>query len=109
MSQYATPAAALGPAREVNFEGEKPCRVSPLKADLTGFEMVVASSNNAAVENISRDLPKSRSLGKPGGSRWRNSTGDVTFDYLRPLARNLLEWNGRGAYERPAADSDAWG
>lgn len=109
LSQYATPAGALGPAREVNFEGEKPCRVSPLKADLTGFEMVVASSNNAAVENISRDLPKSRSLGKPGGSRWRNSTGDVTFDYLRPLARNLLEWNGRGAYERPAADSDAWG
>ncbi|WP_188489613.1 DEAD/DEAH box helicase [Stenotrophomonas maltophilia] len=109
LSQCATPAAAFDATREVNFEGEKPCRISLLKTDLTGFEMVVASSNNAAVENISRDLPKSRSLGKPGSSCWRSSTGDVTFDYLRPLARNLLDWNGRGAYERPAADSDAWG
>jgi hypothetical protein len=109
LSLCATPAAAFDATCEVNFEGEKPCRISLLKADLTGFEMVVASSNNAAVENISRDLPKRRSLGRPGESRWRDSTGEVTFDYLRPLARNLLEWNGRGAYERPAADNDAWG
>ena len=58
LSRYATSGAAFAGQRSVNFNGEDPCNISVLKDELVGFEMVVASSNNAAVENISRDLPK---------------------------------------------------
>jgi len=53
--------------------------ISCLRSDLTGFEMVVASSNNAAVENISHDLPKSKQL----GAEWGQSR------YLQTVAQRL--------------------
>lgn len=54
---------------------------------LTGFEMVVASSNNAAVENISRELPLVKTLGEAFRS----------LDYLRPVANQL---NAKSAKRR---------
>lgn len=50
----------------------------PVEA-LGGFEMVVASSNNAAVENISRELPQLKSL----GDEFKD------FNYLKPVANQL--------------------
>lgn len=50
----------------------------PVEA-LGGFEMVVASSNNAAVENISRELPQLKSL----GDEFKG------FNYLKPVANQL--------------------
>ncbi|EOC1853204.1 AAA domain-containing protein [Vibrio parahaemolyticus] len=47
--------------------------------ELTGFEMVVASSNNAAVENISRELPMQKSLA--------DCYKDVQF--FKPVANQL--------------------
>ncbi|POP45629.1 helicase [Superficieibacter electus] len=46
---------------------------------LTGFEMIVASSNNAAVENISKELPQLKSLAK----EFR------LLDYLAPVANQI--------------------
>ncbi|PZP27156.1 MAG: hypothetical protein DI603_22505 [Roseateles depolymerans] len=95
-----------------SFSGERDSPVSVLKDELVGFEMVVASSNNAAVENISRDLPKNKSLGKPpktGEVGWRDTAGQSTMAYLQPVARNLAERTAKGTYERPALDDDVWG
>lgn len=50
-----------------------------LSPALSGYEMVVASSNNAAVENISRELPLIKSL----GSAWQQ------ISYLKPVAQKL--------------------
>ncbi|MEJ7139376.1 AAA domain-containing protein [Amphibiibacter pelophylacis] len=112
LSRCATSGAAFAGQRSVNFNGEDPCYISVLKDELVGFEMVVASSNNAAVENISRDLPKNKSLGQPaksGEKGWRSAEGDATFSYLQPVARNLLERNSKGTYDHPKSDEDAWG
>ena len=96
----------------VSFEGVSDCWVSVLKDELVGFEMVVASSNNAAVENISRDLPKNKSLGKQpkqDDAGWRAPSGEAKVGYLEPVARNLLERNSKGGYDIPDSDDQAWG
>jgi hypothetical protein len=97
--------ANLGSATEafcgkvkVGFKNGKSAWVSRLKPELTGFEMVVASTNNAAVENISRDLPKLKSLGEA----WRGVT------YLKSVAYRLAAEDKDG-YFRPAADVEPWG
>lgn len=51
-------------ARRVIFSDRSTASISALIPALAGFEMVVASSNNAAVENISRDLPKRSSVAR---------------------------------------------
>lgn len=65
--------------------------------ELTGFEMVVASSNNAAVENISKDLPQSSSV-------W---TDDV--QYLRPVAHKLAAQQFGGACRELSSGDRPWG
>ncbi len=71
-----------------------------LKPELTGFEMVVASSNNAAVENISRDLPKQQSLGK--------MYQEGSYTYLQTVARNLVTQQTKKNI-MPLSDEDVWG
>lgn len=62
--------------------------VYPAIADLTGYEMVVASSNNGAVENISRDLPARSAI---------DTTRFPDADYFAEQAQLLTR------------DEDSWG
>ena len=72
----------------------KTSTINYLKSELTGFEMVVASSNNAAVENLSKDLPKKSSI-------WNAND----FEYLQPIAHSLaLE-----TAERPQGENEKRG
>jgi len=67
---------------------------------LTGFEMVVASSNNAAVENISRELPQRKSLAEEF----------CKTDYLRAVANQFsARENKKGQLLPLAEEEQCWG
>lgn len=76
--------------------GRRKVRFRRLRPELTGFEIVVASSNNGAVENISRELPDRRSVEDP----W------VDADYLSEHANRLLGVGDSGVKDGSAS---AWG
>lgn len=76
-----------------------------LQEDITGYEMVVVSSNNAAVENLSKDLPKASAL----GDYWKENDTDTSVSYLQPVAYNIASRRSDGKYDKLAADDQPWG
>ncbi len=64
-----------------NWKSDYTRRISVLADSLTGFEMVVASSNNGAVENVTLELPALNAI----DAKWLDET-----DYFRPFADRLL-------------------
>jgi len=73
--------------------------IRELRSEFTGFEMVVASSNNAAVENISNDLPKRKQLGEA----WADAR------YLQPVAHKIASQKDDGTFARLEAGDVPWG
>ncbi len=83
------------PLAQWKSEDGYPREVLRLHPDLTGFEMVVASSNNGAVENISNELPASAAL----DSRWKHVSA-----YFAKTATDVLQASGA-----TLRDASAWG
>ncbi|MBF4625808.1 DEAD/DEAH box helicase [Clavibacter sp. VKM Ac-2872] len=91
-----TPESAFTSAWHRWTAGDYLQRVPQLRPELTGFEMVVASANNAAVENISVELPRRDAV----HSRWQE-----TADYFSDLAGVILNT----ARPADAVPTPAWG
>jgi hypothetical protein len=83
----------------IGFEDRVTSSIVRLRPDIAGFEMVVASSNNAAVENISRDLPKRSSLKEP----WLSSS------YIQSVAHKIAAQKGNGLCEKLPENDVPWG
>ena len=101
-----TPDQAFAGDAKVVLQNGQSRKLRHLIPQLTGFEMVVASYNNVAVENISADLPKASAL---GGSCWREEDGQPRLGYLRPVAVNIAARNRNGDYRDLKPDDMPWG
>ncbi|MDJ0313811.1 AAA domain-containing protein [Arthrobacter sp. H35-D1] len=71
-----------------------PRKVRQLRDELTGFEMVVASANNAAVENVSTEIPAREAI----ADKWMDEA-----DYFADIASATLESSG-GVYSEDLVD-----
>ncbi|MFT4164341.1 MAG: AAA domain-containing protein [Microlunatus sp.] len=82
-----------------------PRKVRQLREELTGFEMVVASANNAAVENVTTEIPVREAIAED----WRS-----TADYFADIASATLVIDDSDDSEEDSPDtqlrmSRAWG
>lgn len=72
--------------------------------ELTGFEIVVASSNNAAVENITKELPALKAI----GNDWQATDG--YFQDQATAFLNQPDGSDRSGKKKPKkAPAQAWG
>ena len=81
------------------------CSVPQLRPELTGFEMVVASANNAAVENVTNEIPARNAISDPWITR---------ADYFAEIATCVLRGATSaepGVEDVPGASAptEAWG
>lgn len=66
LAKLPSPAAAFDGSKAYQWQpGREAHRITPLKQRVTGMEIVVASSNNGAVENITTEVPGSDGIGLP--------------------------------------------
>jgi hypothetical protein len=76
--------------------------VHRLRPELTGFEIVLASSNNGAVENVTLEIPASEAIDAP----WRERAESV--DYFPALAARAMRIGRSASGVSATANQPAW-
>ncbi|PYE85304.1 DEAD/DEAH box helicase [Phyllobacterium leguminum] len=90
--------AFTGRGKSIELSDGSSVTVSALIPELTNFGMVVASSNNTAVENISRDLPKRSSIAKQS-----------SIEYLQTVGHKVAAQTRKGTFETLKEKDRPWG
>ncbi|MFI9643982.1 AAA domain-containing protein [Micromonospora sp. NPDC051925] len=80
--------------------GQRTRVIDVWQPDLTGFEMVVASTNNGAVQNVTDEIPAADAIDES----WRERAAAV--DYFPDIATALLA--GQPDDEQPQVVEEAW-
>lgn len=122
-----SPGEAFTTAREQWQPVHYPHKITTPNPKLTGFEIVVASSNNGAVENVSKEIPGPKGI----DGQWRDAAAAVNYfsqtaghDAWAMVAARLGNRTNRAAFARdfwfnsdssmqnvlkqPAADRPDW-
>lgn len=92
--------AFTGKVHKWNSSGTYDAKVPQLRPELTGFEMIVASANNAAVENISMEIPGAEAI----CDQWREEA-----DYFRDVATFVRRGNSKRKPTEDGNAAEAWG
>lgn len=86
----------IGNRSQVTTSGTRAARkISHLKSELLGFEIVVASNNNGAVENVVLDIPHRRAIAE----EWQAMGEEV--DFWPAFGESLMECS--------SSEDKAWG
>jgi hypothetical protein len=104
LAELSTASDAFSETLAIKVNGEMKKGIKRLHPKLRGYEMVVISSNNTAVENITKELPQRKALGE----------AYQDLDYLRPVAQKLAAEHrvSKGQPNRIKAlteQQDCWG
>jgi len=95
MARFDDPLAAFSTTGEKVAAGDRAFfHLYRLDASLKGHEVLIASSNNKAVENVSKELPSAKSIGRD-------------FNYFRTISDRLLE--GQAADGTLPKGESSWG
>ena len=105
MAAFEDPEKAFSPSGEKTAAGEKAFfHLYALAPSLKGHEILVASSNNKAVENVSRELPATKAVGRTTEElSYFKSVSDLVHE-----ARDSTDANDEGD-EGPTNTVETWG
>lgn len=100
LSEFKSSVSAFSGKLTINFSNKESTNIDILNERLTGFEMIVASSNNAAVENISKELPLKRKIPEKY---------QAACNYLTPVASKIAAEHKKQQVTPLLAEDKPWG